>query len=45
MEFICLSILLRVTHNGDFSYRITTMQRMHAPEFASHSEGVRVKDQ
>ncbi|MCH7722833.1 MAG: hypothetical protein IIC76_05755 [Bacteroidetes bacterium] len=34
---------LRVTHKGDFSNGITTMQCMYAPEFASHSEGVRVK--
>jgi len=33
---------LRVTHKGDFSNGITTMQCMYAPEFASHSEGVRV---
>jgi uncharacterized protein YfaS (alpha-2-macroglobulin family) len=36
---------LRVTHKGDFSNGITTMQCMYAPEFASHSEGVRVKVQ
>jgi uncharacterized protein YfaS (alpha-2-macroglobulin family) len=34
---------LRVTHKGDFSNGITTIQCMYAPEFASHSEGVRVK--
>jgi uncharacterized protein YfaS (alpha-2-macroglobulin family) len=34
---------LRVTHNGDFSNGITTIQCMYAPEFTSHSEGVRVK--
>ncbi|OJJ14248.1 hypothetical protein BKI52_43955 [marine bacterium AO1-C] len=34
---------LRVTHSGDFSNGITTIQCMYAPEFASHSEGVRVK--
>jgi uncharacterized protein YfaS (alpha-2-macroglobulin family) len=34
---------LRVTHKGDFSNGITTMQCMYAPEFTSHSEGVRVK--
>ena len=33
---------LRVTHRGDFSNGITTMQCMYAPEFTSHSEGVRV---
>lgn len=34
---------LRVSHAGDFSNGITTIQCMYAPEFASHSEGVRVK--
>jgi hypothetical protein len=34
---------LRVTHDGDFSNGITTIQCMYAPEFTSHSEGVRVK--
>jgi hypothetical protein len=34
---------LRVTHVGDFSNGITTIQCMYAPEFTSHSEGVRVK--
>jgi uncharacterized protein YfaS (alpha-2-macroglobulin family) len=34
---------LRVTHKGDFSNGITTAQCMYAPEFGSHSEGVRVK--
>ena len=33
---------LRVTHKGDFSNGITTIQCMYAPEFTSHSEGVRV---
>jgi len=33
---------LRVTHKGDFSNGITTIQCMYAPEFSSHSEGVRV---
>ncbi|MDN5204129.1 alpha-2-macroglobulin family protein [Fulvivirgaceae bacterium BMA10] len=33
---------LRVTHEGDFSNGITTVQSMYAPEFASHSEGNRV---
>lgn len=32
-----------VTHKGDFSNGITTIQCMYAPEFTSHSEGVRVK--
>jgi uncharacterized protein YfaS (alpha-2-macroglobulin family) len=34
---------LRVNHKGDFSNGITTIQSMYAPEFTSHSEGVRVK--
>jgi hypothetical protein len=34
---------LRVAHKGDFSNGITTIQCMYAPEFSSHSEGVRVK--
>lgn len=34
---------LFVTHEGDFSNGITTIQCMYAPEFTSHSEGVRVK--
>lgn len=33
---------LVVTHKGDFSNGITTIQCMYAPEFTSHSEGVRV---
>ncbi|MDP4207330.1 MAG: alpha-2-macroglobulin family protein [Bacteroidota bacterium] len=34
---------LRVTHFGNFSNGITTIQSMYAPEFTSHSEGVRLK--
>lgn len=34
---------LRVSHQGDFSNGITTIQCMYAPEFTSHSEGIRVK--
>ncbi len=34
---------LFVTHSGDFSNGITTIQCMYAPEFNSHSEGIRVK--
>ena len=34
---------LRVSHSGDFSNGITTIQCMYAPEFGSHSEGIRVK--
>ncbi len=33
---------LRVTHTGNFSNGITTIQCMYAPEFTSHSEGIRV---
>jgi hypothetical protein len=31
-----------VTHTGNFSNGITTIQCMYAPEFSSHSEGIRV---
>jgi uncharacterized protein YfaS (alpha-2-macroglobulin family) len=34
---------LRVSQKGDFSNGVTTIQCMYAPEFSSHSEGVRVK--
>jgi uncharacterized protein YfaS (alpha-2-macroglobulin family) len=34
---------LRVAHAGDFSNGITTFQCMYAPEFSSHSEGIRIK--
>jgi uncharacterized protein YfaS (alpha-2-macroglobulin family) len=34
---------LIVNHYGDFSNGITTIQCMYAPEFTSHSEGIRVK--
>jgi hypothetical protein len=33
---------LWVTHEGEFSNGITTIQSMYAPEFSSHSEGIRV---
>lgn len=33
---------LRVAHTGDFSNGITTAMCMYAPEFAAHSEGVRI---
>ena len=33
---------LRVSHVGDFSNGITTVQCMYAPEFTSHSKGIRV---
>jgi uncharacterized protein YfaS (alpha-2-macroglobulin family) len=34
---------LRVVHRGDFSNGISSIQCMYAPEFTSHSEGIRVK--
>jgi uncharacterized protein YfaS (alpha-2-macroglobulin family) len=34
---------LVVTHSGDFSNGFTTIQCMYAPEFTSHSDGLRVK--
>ncbi|MEM5565331.1 MG2 domain-containing protein [Psychroserpens sp. AS72] len=34
---------LRVNNEGDMSNGITTIQSMYAPEFSSHSEGVRIK--
>ncbi len=34
---------LIVNHYGDFSNGVTTIQCMYAPEFTSHSEGIRVK--
>ena len=33
---------LRVAHQGDFSNGVTSLQCMYAPEFSSHSEGIRV---
>lgn len=33
---------LFVTHSGEYSNGITTIQCMYAPEFSAHSEGVRV---
>ncbi len=33
---------LRLTHYGNFSNGITTIQCMYAPEFTSHSEGKRI---
>jgi hypothetical protein len=33
---------MRVQHAGNFSNGITTIQCMYAPEFTSHSEGIRV---
>ncbi|HNO70202.1 MAG TPA: alpha-2-macroglobulin family protein, partial [Bacteroidia bacterium] len=34
---------LVVSHTGDFSNGISSIQCMYAPEFTSHSEGIRVK--
>jgi uncharacterized protein YfaS (alpha-2-macroglobulin family) len=34
---------LRVAHRGDFSYGITSIQCMYAPEFSSHSAGGRIR--
>jgi hypothetical protein len=34
---------LRVNNAGNFSNGITNIQSMYAPEFSSHSEGVRIK--
>jgi hypothetical protein len=34
---------LSVFHKGNFSNGITTIQSMYAPEFSSHSEGIRVE--
>ncbi|MCB9035211.1 MAG: hypothetical protein H6557_01165 [Lewinellaceae bacterium] len=34
---------LRVVHKGDFSNGLASIQCMYAPEFTSHSEGVRVR--
>lgn len=34
---------LRVNMSGDFSNGITSIQSMYAPEFSSHSEGIRLK--
>jgi len=36
---------IRVNNSGEFSNGITTIQSMYAPEFASHTKGIRVKVQ
>jgi hypothetical protein len=36
---------LFVTHAGNFSNGITTIQCMYAPEFSAHSEGIRLKSE
>jgi uncharacterized protein YfaS (alpha-2-macroglobulin family) len=33
---------LFISHSGNFSAGIATVQCMYAPEFSSHSEGIRV---
>ena len=33
---------LRVTHAGEFSNGISTIQCMYAPEFTTHSAGIRI---
>ena len=33
---------MTVTHSGDFSNGVASIQCMYAPEFSSHSEGIRV---
>ena len=34
---------LAATHRGDMSFGISNLQCMYAPEFASHSAGIRIK--
>lgn len=34
---------IRVNNSGEFSNGITTIQSMYAPEFASHTKGIRLK--
>ncbi|MDQ6471980.1 alpha-2-macroglobulin family protein [Flavobacterium sp. LHD-80] len=36
---------IRVNNGGEFSNGITTIQSMYAPEFSSHTKGIRVKVQ
>jgi len=33
---------IRVNNAGDFSNGITTIESMYAPEFSSHTKGIRV---
>ena len=33
---------IRVNNSGNFSNGITTIQSMYAPEFSSHTKGIRV---
>ncbi|WP_162129555.1 alpha-2-macroglobulin family protein [Flavobacterium sp. CF136] len=34
---------IRVNNSGEFSNGITTIESMYAPEFSSHTKGIRVK--
>ena len=34
---------VHITHTGDFSVGVASIQCMYAPEFTSHSEGIRIK--
>lgn len=34
---------LRISQKGDFSNGVTTIQCMYAPEFSSHSQGIRIE--
>ena len=34
---------LKVNNIGDFSNGISTIQSMYAPEFSSHTKGIRIK--
>jgi uncharacterized protein YfaS (alpha-2-macroglobulin family) len=34
---------VRVTHAGEFSNGLTTIQCMYAPEFTSHTQGINIK--
>ena len=36
---------VRLNNAGNFSNGITTIQSMYAPEFSSHSKGIRIKVQ
>jgi len=40
---LCVRISIARFTESDFSNGITTIQCMYAPEFTSHSEGIRVK--
>jgi uncharacterized protein YfaS (alpha-2-macroglobulin family) len=33
---------IRVNNKGDFSNGITTIESMYAPEFTSHTKGIRI---